>query len=261
MFLRKAASFIAVILLSASTIHSQANENYDGPKPEIYAGAKSLVFLYIPFQSDLGPAPSGRANLFDLTYYSDGYSVQFYDVQLGGVGFKYFVTDQISLTGSFCFGSNTNDWEDTFESSGTWGSHDQTYTDEITMTVFGFSLDADYHLRHLYNISPYLGLNINYASASAEGSYTDDVDDPPFERKLDFSGSSFGIGFNIGFEWFFTEGLSLGGKYMLGYQGFSGPEFEITTKEGSYTTSSKSEGKTLSFVGTGIISVLLSVYF
>ena len=35
--------------------------------------------------------------------------------------------------------------------------------------------------------------------------------------KTEFSGSGFGIGINFGFDWYFTEGISLGGKYTLGY--------------------------------------------
>ena len=34
----------------------------------------------------------------------------------------------------------------------------------------------------------------------------------------DYSGSGFGAAAQFGFDWFFTEGISLGGKYALGFR-------------------------------------------
>lgn len=221
----KCLSMVLFVLFSLSTLFAQANKDYNGVKPEVYEGSRSLVFTYTPFQSNLGSLPAGYVQKPEGGNYSD--------LQIGGIGFKYFVSDQISLLGSLGFGSESTTVEN--ENSKT----------EISTTYFGISVDADYHLPDLYSINTYFGANINIGTLSREETYTN--------NSVDYSSSSFGIGLNIGFDWFFTEGISLGGKYALGFSSFSEPE--------TRTDSNVTNGPSSSFIGTGVGTIVLSVHF
>jgi len=107
-------------------------------------------------------------------------------------------------------------------------------------------------LKVLYNVSPYIGVNVNFTSISANeknisgSTYSDE-----------FSATTFGAGFNFGFDWYFTAGLSLGGKYTLGFVSSGGLEETITS---STVTITYKYPKMSSF-GTGVASILLNVHF
>ena len=185
-------SIALVLILSYTSLFSQVNSNYDGPKPEVRAGAKSFVFQYTPFQSNLEPVYVGTISLPD-----DGFS----SIDLVGAGFRYFITNQIALGLGLSFGSSSS----TLES--------ETGKSESSATLFGLGLDANYHLMSLYGVSPYIGLNVNFGTLSGTNEFTPEGG---ATETTDFSGNGFGVAAQFGFDWFFTEGLSLGGKYALG---------------------------------------------
>jgi len=223
-------TIVLFVLFSLSTLFAQANPDYDGVKPEVYQGSRALVFTYTPFQSNLGSVPAGSFQKLEGGNYDE--------IQIGGIGIKYFVSDQISLLGSLGFGSESITTEN--------GTNSKT---ETSTTYFGLSIDADYHLPDLYNISTYFGANINIGSLSREETYPN--------NNVEYSSSSFGIGLNIGFDWFFTEGISLGGKYALGFKSLTEPEIRESSGNSSNTTTGPSE----SLFGTGVGTIVLSVHF
>ena len=226
-------SVALILVLGCTTLFSQVNSNYDGPKPEVRAGAKSFVFMYTPFQSNLEPAYVGTISSVNV------FTQNFENIDLVGAGFRYFITNQIALGLGLSFGSASSSLESEVQKRETSG------------TVFGVGLDGNYHLMSLYGISPYVGLNINFGTFSG----TDEVT-PEGEatETTEFSGNGFGIAAQIGFDWFFTEGLSLGGKYALGFRSLG--EAEIVPSEGE---TEKGPGST-SF-GISTFSVLLNVHF
>ena len=132
-------SIIVILLFCSTILFAQANRNYDGPKPEVYKGAQSFVFQYTPFQSNLEPVYVGTISIPDA---------DLSNADLFGAGFQYYVTNQIALIFGLSYGSTSSTLED-----------DNGKT-ENSLTIFGISVDANYHLRSLYSVSPYVGLHI-----------------------------------------------------------------------------------------------------
>ncbi|WKZ68116.1 MAG: outer membrane beta-barrel protein [Melioribacteraceae bacterium] len=232
--------FKVIILLtfySSVILFAQANENYNGIEPEVYAGSKALVFSYTPFQSDLG------GENVSATQSSTGNNFELLAIQ--GIGIKYFTSKHISLLLGFGFGTGSSKYK-----------ADDGTEYETTGTYVGVGFDINYHFASLYNISSYLGLNLNYGGTYAENreNYLQQSRDDYTEE---YSSSSFGVGMNLGFEWFFTEGISLGGKYTIGFRNYFEPE--VTIREGTETDIQKGRSATFFAIGAGTIT--LSVHF
>ena len=229
--------FISLMLVFLVTGFSfaQINKNWDGTKPEIYTGSKNFVFIYSPFVSGaFGSSFAGsHSNFVDTTNTTVS--------SLYGVGFQYYVTNNIALAIGAYFGSQS--WEPTWAGQTVTGSG----------TTFGVSLDGNYHFKALYGVSPYVGLNFNMGMNS--NSYDATANNTTFTSES--SGSAIGFGANFGFDWYFVPGLSLGGKYTLGMTMYSAPEQTQTTGGTSVTR----KGPKTSNFGTGIASIMLNVHF
>ncbi len=218
--------FISLMFVGISLSFAQVNSGYDGPKPEVRQGAMSFVFLYTPFQSNLNPVPVST-----VSEYPEGSN------DLFGAGFRYFITNEIALGVGVNFGNNSSESID--------AQDDKT---EFSETNFGIAIDANYHFKPLYSVSPYVGLNANFGNYSASLDETVSGTTTTSES----SGTGFGVGLNFGFDWYFTEGLSLGGRYTLGFQSLGKPE----AKSGNTTV----EGTSRSSFGIGTASVILNVH-
>ncbi len=212
----------------SSAQYKPVNTNFDGPMPEVKKGSRSFIFTYTPFQSNLGSVYSGSYTA------TGGTNNDLLQIDLAGIGFQYYVSNNISLGGGINFGSTTVNGPDSTAS-------------DFSASTFGLALDINYHFRSLYSVSPYIGLNLNYGMFSSTvtplatgGTET--------ERK----GNSFGAGVNFGFDWYFTEGISLGGRYTLGFRQWSAPEQTTGTN-----TLTGPDGNSF---GTGIMSVLMNVH-
>ncbi len=225
--MKKMIAVLSLFLIGATLTMAQVNANYDGPKPEVREGSKSFVFRYTPFQSNFDPAYVSTASI-----YPDNI------IDLYGAGFRYFVTNQIAVALGLNFGT---------------GSTTQEFTngdkDELSVTTFGVSVDGNYHLKALYSVSPYFGVNLNFGTYSSTSEQTVNT----VTDKIEYSGTGFGAGINFGFDWYFTEGLSLGGKYTLGFKSLGKPD----QKTGNVTY----EGQSGSSFGIGSASVILNVHF
>ena len=222
-------SIAAILFLSSSLLLAQANKNYDGPKPEVYQGSQAFVFQYTPFQSNLEPVYVGTVSVPGQTLAS---------MDLFGAGYQYYFTNQIAVVFGFSYGTASSTLED-----------DNGKT-EMSETVFGIAVDANYHLHSLYSVSPYIGLRANYGLYSGSDEFTPDGGS---KETTDYSGNGFGIAVQCGFDWYFTEGLSLGGKYALGFQSLGKPE---VTDETNTTV----EGRSSTFFGVSAFSVILNVH-
>ena len=221
-------SFAFVLLLGSTLLFAQANKNYDGPKPEVYQGSQSFVFMYTPFQSNLEPVYVGTVSLPGMEVSS---------ADLVGAGYQYYVTNQIALVFGLSYGTQSTSSEDTDGKI------------ETSSTVFGISVSGNYHLMSLYSVSPYIGLNLNYGLYSGSRDVT-----PTGEgtSTTDYSGNGFGVAAQCGFDWYFTEGLSLGGKYSLGFQSLG--KWEVKTSTGT------TEGPSTTMFGISTFSVILNVH-
>ena len=222
----KLIRLFSLTLLVATLSIAQVNKNYDGPKPEIVKGSKSFVFRYTPFQSNFDPAYVSTVSVFETD-----------NMDLFGAGFRYFFTYQIAVVLGLNFGTGSTSQE--------FQDGDKT---ETSASTFGLSVDGNYHLKPLYSVSPYVGVNLNFGNYSS----TDESTVGGETTTTEFSGSGFGFGINFGFDWYFTEGISLGGKYTLGYRSLGKPE----EKSGNTTV----EGQSSSSFGVGSASVILNVH-
>lgn len=224
--MKKLLVLFTFMFLGAAVSFAQVNSNYDGPKPEVTKGAKSFVFRYTPFQSDLNPAYVSTVSVYDESA-----------MDLYGAGFRYFFSNEIAVTLGLNFGTGTSTQE--FDGGKT----------ETSATSFGAAVDANYHFKPLYSVSPYVGVNVNFGSVSSSV----ETSTGTVTNKTEYDGSGFGAGLNFGFDWYFTEGLSLGGKYTLGFSSLGKP----SEKTGNTTT----EGPSTSVFAIGSASIILNVHF
>lgn len=222
-------SIALILVLSCTTLFSQVNSNYDGPKPEVRAGAKSFVFMYTPFQSNLEPVYVGTVSVPDQGFTS---------LDLMGAGFRYFVTNQIAIGLGFSYGTSTNSLETEAGKS------------ETSSTLLGVGIDANYHLMSLYSVSPYVGVNVNLGTLSETDEFTPEGGEL---ETTEYSGNGWGLAAQFGFDWFFTEGLSLGGKYALGFRSLG--EWEVTS-EGE-----TEKGPSSTSFGVSTFSIILNAHF
>ena len=96
-------SIAFVLLLGSTLLFAQANKNYDGPRPEVYQGSQSFVFMYTPFQSNLEPVYVGTVSIPDMEVSS---------ADLFGAGYQYYVTNQIALVFGLSYGTTSSTFED-----------------------------------------------------------------------------------------------------------------------------------------------------
>ncbi len=159
-----------------------------------------------------------------------------------GFGMRYYIADGTAIRAGVQFGRYT--WTDDDEA--TDPDNDSEYRDNT------YGVNAVYE-RHLgsacSSVSPYWGVGAAYSMSSNET--TDEAGDTVTHSGSGFAG--FGV---MGFEWGFTDCLTLGGEYILGFENWSGKsEAEV----GGVTNSYNEYSQTWMQVST--VSVYLSVYW
>ena len=157
------------------------------------------------------------------------------------VGMRYYISDMNAIRGGLMFGKEK--WTDKYEGDDT----DYEYTE----SEYGLEVAYERHLEAPCNsVSPYLGGGGFFYSWKMEY--------PAYDRDYDVeteSESGFGVFAMAGFEWGFTECMTLGGEYQLGVQSGS-YENEEEYGESTYTYESD-----YSWMGFSTASVFLSVYW
>ncbi|MCK4680801.1 hypothetical protein KAT82_06720 [bacterium] len=153
-----------------------------------------------------------------------------------GIGLRYYIADGTALRVGVQFG------KEMFK--------DEDWDDEYRDSVYGVSAVYEKHMAApCSSVSPYWGLGAGYSSFSDK--YEDDVGDTWTTSGTGFEG--FGL---MGFEWGFTDCLTLGGEYKLGFESWSQKsESDI----GGVTATYNEYSGTL--MGFSAASVYLSVYF
>jgi len=242
----KKVLFATVLLIAGVLFAQQQQPDYDGVKPATYKGSKALVFAYTPMQTDIGSVPIGSVQIPDV---SNSGNLYYTDSKVGGIGVKYFLKDNMEIQVSLGFGSASSSSED---SDTDYYGNLVSWKNETSATTVGLALDLNLHLKGRYSVSPYVGVNINFATISSTAE-TNFSTAGYINSKAEYSQSNFGLGLNLGFDWFFTEGMSLGGKYTLGYTSIGEPEYTDDTET--------VKGPSGSSLGTGTGTILLSVHF
>jgi hypothetical protein len=235
--MKKMFTSLLLVLFVTSLSFAQVNKNWDGTKPEVHKGSKNFIFMYSPFvSSELGGVYAGSYPKFIDTNTTEVRNQY-------GVGFQYYVSDNIGTYVGFHFGSGT--------STPTWAGA----TQKSSVTLVGFDLGANYHFKSLYSISPYVGVGFTYGTFSATTDYTYGIVSGQIKTK----GNSVSFGANIGFDWYFTPGLSLGGKYVFGYQSDGAPTVAETSS--SFIGTNTKTGPSITGFGTSSASIILNVHF
>ena len=179
----------------------------------------------------------------------------------GGLGGKFFLSNAMALRAAILF-SHAN--QEVLANPGVG----QVGTDgSQTGTEFGISAGMEYHLLST-RVSPYVGAEIGFSSASTESKSAGSVTPPTVFTQTTTKNSTGGLlgylaGMNIsisailGVEFFLTKELSLAGEYQLGYGMLSRPDMEVIT--GPTTTKTKSGS--FSAIGVSTTALTLAVYF
>jgi opacity protein-like surface antigen len=164
----------------------------------------------------------------------------------GGIGFRYFFADGMAIRP----GINVDYSKDTQKATS-----DLLRDGETTMTHFGFSLVLEKYLPTIKSVAPYVGIGAGF------GYSKDDLTAPlqPKTSKEETveTGTSFGLRAVAGFQWYFTDNISLGGEYFGAFT-HSGTKDEYTDFGG--TTSTTAEGSSNAF-DWGASYLFLSVGF
>ncbi len=159
-----------------------------------------------------------------------------------GFGMRYYIADGTAIRAGVQFGKYT--WTDDDEA--TDPDNDSEYKDG----TYGVNAVYEKHMGSpCSSVSPYWGLGAGYSRYSDET--TDEAGDLAKYSSSSFAG--FGV---LGFEWAFTDCLTLGGEYMLGYQSWSASS---ETEVGGVTNTYNEQSATWMEFSTA--SVFLSVYF
>jgi hypothetical protein len=159
-----------------------------------------------------------------------------------GVGMRYYINDGTAIRAGVQFGK----WTETCESD--IPGYEDT---EETYSVYGLNAVYEKHMEApCSSVSPYWGVGAGFASISEK--YCDEYGYCITDKGTGFAG--FGV---LGFEWGFTNCLTLGGEYQCGFWNWSG-ETEYDDVESRTETRDKFSG---SFMGFDVASVYLSVYF
>ncbi len=186
------------------------------------AGDKAMVFMFRGLD-DLG-----------LKGYGDCW----------GVGMRYYISDMNALRGGLIFGNEKVTYKAQEE-----GEDDL----EETESEMGVEINYERHLEApCKSVSPYIGAGIGYWKWKCETPAVYTRDYPTYTEEE----SGFYLQALAGFEWGFTDCMTLGGEYQLGMA--SGSYDETSEYGGDTTTLSEEE---FSWMGFGTASVYLSVYW
>jgi opacity protein-like surface antigen len=150
----------------------------------------------------------------------------------GGFGFRYFYADDTAIRGSLNFG---------------YGKDETTVGDtkeEETFTEIGAALVWEKYMAAIASVAPYMGIGLGYNYSKSE--------EPVGAVKEETTANELFIPLVAGFQWYFTESISLGGEYRLSYAYVSGETKEDGTKV---------EETTISAFGFDTASVFFSVHY
>ncbi len=160
------------------------------------------------------------------------------------VGMRYYISDMSAVRAMLSYGNDS--WTDKALEEG-----QDDY--EVKESEMGVGLAYERHLEApCASVSPYLGGGISYYKWSEEYPVVS-ARDYAVETEDESEFYVFGM---AGFEWGFTECMTLGGEYQLGFA--SGSYSDEVEYSGDTTTIDEEEW---SWMGFSTASVFLSVYW
>lgn len=205
-----------------------------------------VLVLLVGTATAASPVPTSKGDkAMVFTFYGlddlelDGYRDSW------GLGMRYYISDMNALRGGIIYGSNKET-----EKSQTADGDDYEYT----RSALGFEVNYERHLEaQCKSVSPYLGAGLGYFSWKYEEPYSDAREYDKYTE----TESGFYVHGLAGFEWGFTDCMTLGGEYSLGFLSGSCKE-EAEYVGGDTSTLSETDH---SWMGVNTASVYLSVYW
>jgi opacity protein-like surface antigen len=223
-------------------------------------GDKAMVFMFHGFD-DLGLGAYGSRYCFTPAEYDDYRDMDQYDTYGfgGGFGMRYYFADYMAIRAglnfAMCSGTDKPD---------SYADDDQP-DDEYSWQEIGVTLVFEKHLEGCgSSVSPYIGAGGGFSMLSVEDKCADwwmDGDDVEWGQDVKtVDATAFEFFAVAGFEWAFTDCMTLGGEYQLGFTSVSG-EYEKDYANPDMDENYKTGEDSGSCIGFGTASVFLSVYW
>jgi opacity protein-like surface antigen len=134
----------------------------------------------------------------------------------GGIGVRYFLRDDVAIRPGLDFVIDDSSEHQTSEEA------DRVMTDSVDVDglSLGFSIFMEKYVSGFHGLTPFLAVGVSYTYGSSSGTqinntYRDDLPDTYWSDCYDRSRHALGLIGAFGFQWFFTDHLSLGGQYNL----------------------------------------------
>jgi opacity protein-like surface antigen len=212
----------------------------------------ALMFSSLAMAAEVPTSEGDKAMVFMFNGFDDlglgGYMGDY------GVGMRYYIADGTAVRFGLQFANHSATYEDF------WGEGDDA---ELTESMYGVSAVYEKHLEApCASVSPYWGVGVAFQMLSTEYTlwpvaYDDYWDEWSVRDDETDKATRYGIFGALGFEWAFTNCMTLGGEYMLGYWAWSGETECPDTAPTRDTCDKWSE----SWMGLDAASVYLSVYW
>jgi opacity protein-like surface antigen len=183
-----------------------------GGTPNTATCTKQLVFQFSGLD-DLGLSSYRFGGLGDMLGEFGDYDISDYWYG-GGVGLRYFFREGMAVRPSVNISYAKLELPD---QSG--------YTDiEESATRYGFSVVIEKYLPPIHSIAPYIGAGAGYDHFKYEESAKlDNV-----KLSADVTASCIDLKALAGFQWYFTDGMSLGGEYVGAFTHATSDEMDTT---------------------------------
>ncbi len=204
----------------------------------------SIACLLMLVASSVAGAATKASN--ELLFGFSGLNTLSLDTYQGGIAVRHYMSDNLAIRPgvSLGIGSTTVDgvpyWTD----------------GKVTSSQFGLDVAVEQHMGTSKTVSPYVGADVGFAMDSNKEEFTHPLDMTGVARR-EFSTTVSNTGFMVaglvGFQWFFTESVSLGGEYQFGLSSAS-----RTIKEEWSATPAVPDAKGSGF-GVGFYSTKLAI--
>lgn len=193
-----------------------------------------LAVMLVGMTAQAGEVPTSKGDKAMVFMFNglDDLSLRGYGGDYG-IGLRYYIADGTAIRGGIVLGMGS--------------LTDEPADIEYSGSSFGLEVIYERHMEGpCASVSPFWGLGGQFSSLSEEAK--DNVTDDEYR----VSGTGFGVFGVAGFEWGFTDCMTLGGEYRLGFLSESGEEEYNGDSADLYSAN---------FTGFGAASVYLSVYF
>jgi len=180
-----------------------------------------------------GGTPNTGMGAKQLVFEFNGLSTLGLQPYGGGFGFRYFYADDTAIRGSLNFAYMKDEMGDDYEE---------------TQTKIGATVVWEKYMAAIASVAPYMGIGVGYYYTKWEEPYTGTF----AEMMEEITANNLMVALVAGFQWYFTEAISLGGEYRLSYDYISGETKVDGEKVGDISSSS---------FGFNAASVFFSVHY